>query len=220
MAERSADSANLIRVAIFAPSGAIRIGLQQMLGTDERIELVLVGSSLADLPKAVEDKADVVILTPGAARNFDLSKFPQPAQQLGVLLLAEEDIYEMTNLPVITGQPWGFLPADVDADVLTAAVRAIYEGLAVAPPAWLRKRLKLNGDTQARGFDTTEALTPRENEVLQQLATGLTNKQIAYALGISENTVKYHISSVYAKLGVMNRAEAVRVGVSQGWIVI
>jgi len=54
--------------------------------------------------------------------------------------------------------------------------------------------------------------------VLQQLALGLTNKQIALALGMSEHTAKYHISSIYSKLGVLNRAEAVREGVRRGWL--
>ena len=56
--------------------------------------------------------------------------------------------------------------------------------------------------------------------MLQLLAQGLANKQIALALGISEHTVKFHISSIYAKLGATNRAEAVRLGVLRGLIVL
>jgi len=66
----------------------------------------------------------------------------------------------------------------------------------------------------------TVALTPRETEVLQLLAQGLANKQIALALGISEHTIKFHVSSIYAKLGVGNRTEAVRVGARQGLILL
>jgi DNA-binding NarL/FixJ family response regulator len=65
-----------------------------------------------------------------------------------------------------------------------------------------------------------EALTEREAQVLQLLAQGLANKQIAAALGISEHTVKFHISAVYAKLGASSRTEAVRLGVRQGLIVL
>jgi len=55
---------------------------------------------------------------------------------------------------------------------------------------------------------------------LQLLARGLANKQIGVSLGISEHTVKFHVSSIYTKLGVTNRADAVRRGIQQGWILI
>lgn len=191
-----------------------------MLGADERLELVLAGASLAELSGRLDKEPDVLILTPGAIRSFDTKNNLLVASQSAVLLLAEDDLEELADLPVQSGRPWGFLPAGVDVETLIAAVHALAEGLAVAPPAWLAKRLKQNGGYPAKDDGTSEALTPRESEVLQQLANGLTNKQIAYALGISENTVKYHISSIYAKLGVMNRAEAVRAGMRQGWIAI
>ena len=65
-----------------------------------------------------------------------------------------------------------------------------------------------------------EPLTEREAEVLQLLAQGLTNKQIAFTLSISEHTVKFHVSGIYAKLGATNRTEAVRLGVRQGLIIL
>jgi DNA-binding NarL/FixJ family response regulator len=65
-----------------------------------------------------------------------------------------------------------------------------------------------------------EPLTARETEVLQLLAQGLANKQIAVALGISEHTVKFHISSIYGKLEVTNRTEAVRAGARRGLVLL
>jgi len=65
-----------------------------------------------------------------------------------------------------------------------------------------------------------EPLTEREAEVLQLLAQGLANKQIALTLSISEHTVKFHVSGIYAKLGATNRTEAVRLGVRQGLIIL
>ncbi len=62
------------------------------------------------------------------------------------------------------------------------------------------------------------SLTERENQVLQLRARGLPNTQIAARLGISEHTVKFHVSSIYAKLGAANRTEAVRSGVLRGLI--
>jgi DNA-binding NarL/FixJ family response regulator len=63
-------------------------------------------------------------------------------------------------------------------------------------------------------------LTERELEVLGLLARGLANKQIALELAISEHTVKFHVSSIYTKLNVTNRTEAVRAGLRGGWIAL
>ena len=63
-----------------------------------------------------------------------------------------------------------------------------------------------------------EDLTDRELQVLQRLAEGLANKQISVLLGISEHTVKFHVSSIFSKLGVANRTEAVRLGLQKGLV--
>jgi len=65
-----------------------------------------------------------------------------------------------------------------------------------------------------------EALTPREPEVLQVLAEGLSNRAIASRLNISEHTVKFHMSAIFAKLGAGNRTDAVRRGVRLGLIIL
>jgi DNA-binding NarL/FixJ family response regulator len=217
---RSFDPVKPIRVAVLTPSAALRGGLRQMLALDERLEVTLAGTSLIDLPGEDETPADILILTPGALRGADRHALPWPARQLPVLILVEDRRSELPDLPLEPGQPWGLLPLDAEAEALTAAVHALSEGLAVAPPDWLVSRRDRRADGTDEGGDLAEALTPRETEVLGQLALGLTNKQIALALRISEHTVKYHISSIYAKLGAMNRAEAVRVGVRRGWIEI
>ena len=70
------------------------------------------------------------------------------------------------------------------------------------------------------GEQLIDPLTDREIEVLQLLAQGMANKQIALQLGISEHTVKFHISGIYTKLGVSNRTAAVRMGVRRGLILL
>ncbi len=157
-----------------------------------------------------------------------------------VLLLGDNPgiVNELIDLPL---RAWGVLPADSTAEELIAAVHALYEGLIVAAPHLFKSGLKAAGlkfqihDSLAGSSDlrspnlqpailnlkpVTIPLTPRETEVLQLLAQGLANKQIALALGISEHTIKFHVSSIYAKLGVGNRTEAVRVGARQGLILL
>jgi DNA-binding NarL/FixJ family response regulator len=70
------------------------------------------------------------------------------------------------------------------------------------------------------GDVTVETLTRREREVLDWLAEGLTNRAIAARLGISDHTVKFHVASIYGKLGVSTRAEAIRRGLRRGLITI
>ena len=65
-----------------------------------------------------------------------------------------------------------------------------------------------------------QILTPREIEVLRMIAEGLGNKEIASRLRISDHTVKFHISSIFAKLGVSSRTEAVIVGIRQGLVMV
>ena len=68
--------------------------------------------------------------------------------------------------------------------------------------------------------DLVDPLTPREQEVLEQMAAGLSNRQIALALDISEHTVKFHVSAILGKLGVSSRAAAIRHGMRQGLVTL
>jgi DNA-binding NarL/FixJ family response regulator len=205
-----------IRVALVTPAGAIRAGLRAMLAVDERIEVIAEGAGL-DLIEDLPSGCDVLIITAGAARDLEQLSGVQP--EMGVLFLANDQDAPGPALADLGLHAWGVISLDADAEVLCAAVRAVYEGLLVGSPELLTSQFskaRPRFDSDAQG----EALTPREIEVLQQLALGLTNKQIALVLTISEHTVKYHISAIYAKLMVLNRAEAVRVGVRRGWIEI
>lgn len=75
-------------------------------------------------------------------------------------------------------------------------------------------------DRSDEAQDLTEPLTAREHEVLEQMAAGLSNRQIAQALGISEHTVKFHVSAILGKLGVSSRSAAIRHGMRQGLVTL
>jgi DNA-binding NarL/FixJ family response regulator len=137
-----------------------------------------------------------------------------------LLLLTDEPSGARTirRLPL---RSWGVLPLDASQDELTAALGALYNGLSVVPPDFLEEILESELEIEALPDMTlVEPLTQRESEVLQLVAHGLANKQIALELEISEHTVKYHISSIYGKLGVSNRIEAVKMGFQHGLIVL
>ena len=110
---------------------------------------------------------------------------------------------------------WGVVPPDAPPEELATAVAAAGQGLIVLPKTVTERLLH---EPAASAEELSETLTAREREVLDLLGHGLSNKLIGRELHISEHTVKFHISSLYAKLGVNNRAEAVSRGARYGLI--
>jgi DNA-binding NarL/FixJ family response regulator len=116
---------------------------------------------------------------------------------------------------------WGVLSLDASPEELSAAVRALGEGLWTGSPVLLGNLLERQPVAMFdEGDPIVDPLTRREREVLQLAAEGLANKQIALSLGISEHTVKFHLSSLYTKLGATSRTEAIRAGARRGWVVL
>lgn len=116
------------------------------------------------------------------------------------------------------------LPLDLTTDQLLAAIWATVAGLAVTFEPFSREEDEYSGwhATDERFVEETvaEHLTARETAVLRLMALGYGNKEIALRLNISEHTVKFHVSSVLAKLGAAGRTEAVTIGIMRGLIVI
>lgn len=112
------------------------------------------------------------------------------------------------------------LSVNATGDEIAAAIRAVAQGLWVGAPGILRGLLRAS--TRNREFldgaAPVEALTPRELEVLQWIAQGLANKQVALQLELSEHTVKFHLNALYAKMNVASRTEAIRRGIELGLI--
>jgi len=197
----------LIRAAILASALALRVGLREVFRGLEDVEIVADASALDELPEV-----DVLVLTsPDYLSDLDEDA---PA----VLLLTDDQsaAAQLTDLPV-----WGVLSLDASPEELSAAVRALGEGLWIGSPALLQDLLERQpAFALEEGEPIVDPLTAREREVLQLVAEGLANKQIALSLGISEHTVKFHLSSLYTKLGVTSRTEAIRAGARRGWVVL
>jgi DNA-binding NarL/FixJ family response regulator len=110
----------------------------------------------------------------------------------------------------------GYLLKGVPRSELFEAIRVVHGGGSLLQPVVASRLLNQLSGTETSG--PAEELTPRESEVLQLLAHGKTNKEIATELVISERTVKFHISSILAKLGATNRTEAVTTALQQGLV--
>jgi DNA-binding NarL/FixJ family response regulator len=199
-----------MRVSVVAAAMALRVGLREVLNGLPGVTVVAEAAHPEALPAC---EADVLVLA-GAVDLGGLEKTT-------ALLLLTDDPADAQGLFDLSLLAWGVLPLNASEDELSAALRSLGEGLWVGAPALLRNlfsRRPLQALDEA-GF-TGEALTGRETEVLQLTAQGLANKQIALALGISEHTVKFHLSSLYAKLGVASRTEAVHAGARRGLVVL
>jgi two-component system nitrate/nitrite response regulator NarL len=127
-----------------------------------------------------------------------------------VALIARDDVAG----PAIAAGVKGVLPRNTTGARLAAALAAVAAGLVVVDDS-LASAVRPRSDTNA-----TEALTPREQEVLSWMAEGLSNKLIADRLDISEHTAKFHVNAIFAKLGVTTRTEAVVQAVRRGLLLV
>ena len=117
-------------------------------------------------------------------------------------------------LPAVRAGAAGYLLKDVQPQDLVAAIRTVHEGNALLDPAVTARLLEQLADEPPA--QTAELLTPREREVLALVRQGLANKAIARELGVSEKTVKTHVSNILGKLGVADRTQAALYAVREG----
>lgn len=209
----------MIQVWVVASSAALRAGLRLMLQADERLEVNGEARFLSELEEAAP-LLDVLLLADEMPALAELRQTVDFTHEPPALLWMTDHLpanLELTRLP---WRAWGIISLDSTAEELTAAVLAVHEGLLVGAPSLLRQALSRPRLEEQAEKSLDDPLTARELEVLQALAQGLANKQIALALGISDHTVKFHVSAIYAKLGVTNRTEAVRAGIQRGLVIV
>ena len=187
----------------------VRQGLRTFLATQEDLAVVGEAATCSEAAeRAAELRPDVVLLDlvmPGgdgieAARAI---RAASPGSKVIVLTSYPDDA---TVLPALEAGAAGYLLKDVEPQELADGVRRVHRGESLLHPAVAPRVIR-----EAVGPGTasaSEALTPRELDVLRLLARGLPNKLIARELGIAERTVKTHVSSVLAKLGVTDRTQA------------
>lgn len=194
----------MIRVFIIAQSIVTQAGLTALLSPD----LEIAGSAIrpASISSAIAASDATVILIEQDA-IADISEVEIP-----ILLLLDDSsaIAEYLQLNVRS-----ILPSDVSREQLIEAIKTTSAGLTVLHPDLVDSLL-----VPTMRSSEPAPLTPREIEVLRMLAEGMGNKAIAQHLNLSEHTVKFHISSIFSKLDVSSRTEAVILGAKQGWILL
>ena len=207
----------MIRVSVRSASPFARAGLESALASDPRFEIVGERNTLFES----DDDPDVILLD---ASEADLprthSTLSGAVRSPRYVLLTDS----ITASAVARLFPIGVravLPRDSSAPEIAAAIEAVAQDLAAIAPDFLESLLP--GDSATRDDEIEELLEPlttREQEVLALLAEGAGNKEIAAKLSISENTAKFHVSSILGKLGATTRTEAVSHGYRLGLILI
>lgn len=203
---------DLARVFLVAPTPFARVGLRSILESAEVNADVLVVGEADSVVELVYPEADVVVVAGDDSLEVVTRAVAEEGTQ-AILLLSEDDRF-MPLLREVAPRGWGLISPDAPPEELSAAIVAVVQGLVVLPRTLTGRLLRGHEAVE----ELAEPLTTREREVLGLLGRGLSNKMIARELRISEHTVKFHVSSIYAKLGAASRTEAVGLGARLGLI--
>jgi DNA-binding NarL/FixJ family response regulator len=206
-----------IRVLLVDDHALVREGLRTFLELQDGIEVAgEAGDGEEAVAVALRTRPDVVLMDlvmprlDGVGAMRQLRELVPGARVIVLTSFTDDD----RLLPAIRAGAAGYLLKNVQPTELARAVRAAHAGEALLDPSVAARLVEeLAGSA---GDDAAEALTPREREVLELLARGLSNKRIALELGVAERTVKAHVGHVLAKLGVSDRTQAALYAVRMG----
>jgi len=207
-----------------------RMGMRQILEREPDFDIVAEAEDGRDaFNMAVEHTPDIVLLdlslpAPGGIETTQRIKREVPSAGIVALAVAED---EDQLFEAIKAGAAAFILKDINPEDLVTIIRRVRAGeylindKVFARPSVASRVLKEFRELAVYGQEAAPIfapLSPREVEILDNIAKGMTNKQVAYALTISEQTVKNHMSSILRKLSVNDRTQAVVYAMKQGWI--
>jgi two-component system nitrate/nitrite response regulator NarP len=196
------------RVVIADKNPIIRSGLIDIIGRDGRFEVVsAVAAGDAFIKASKESAADIGIIgwsLPDMTGGDVLAALKRAQSPIRIIVYTGEPACDVLGQTIKAGA-WGFISKSDEPEVLLETISSVSRGRLCFPYF----------DVAALGANPLEVLTVRERELLAALANGWSNLQIAARIGISRNTVKYHLKNLYDKLGVNNRAMAVALYMSR-----
>ena len=205
-----------IRILIVDDHGVVRQGLRMYLALDPELEVVGEAVNGAEaLRLAHEQKPDVVLMDllmpvmDGIAATAAIRRELPDVEVIALTSVLEDSaVYGAMRAGAI-----GYLLKDTEADELSRAIKAAAAGQVQLSPSVAARLLR-----EVPAPPLPEPLTERETEVLRELASGKSNKEIAAALVIAEKTVRTHVSNILAKLGVASRTQAALHAVRSGLV--
>lgn len=203
----------MIRILLVDDHPIVREGLAAVLEDEADFEIVgSVGAADEALAQVRALRPDVVLLDlelPGTGGLDALPRLVEASPKSRVIVFTAYDADERV-MAAIKGGARGYLLKGATAGEIAQAIRAVHAGGShLAPRVAAKVMARVAGPRSA-------SLTKREREVLRLIAEGLATKQIAPRLGISERTVKFHVTSLLNKLGAETRAQAVAIASQRG----
>jgi two-component system, NarL family, response regulator LiaR len=215
-----------IRIAIADDHAVVRQGLRTFLELQDEMEVVGEAADGEEAVALVERTAPDVVLLDLVMPRVDgieaIRRIRERCPETRILVLTSF-ADDHTVLPAVRAGAAGYLLKDVQPPELAAAIRSVHAGEALLAPSvatMLVEQLAAEdgGSGGAAAREEHGHLTPRELEVLAELARGRANKAIAFDLGVSERTVKTHVSNILGKLGLTDRTQAAVYAVEHGLV--
>jgi NarL family two-component system response regulator LiaR len=207
------------RVLIVDDHAVVREGLRAFLELQDDVEVI---GEAADGEEAIESahrlRPDVILMDlvmPGLDGIAAMRRLHELVPDTRVIVLTSF-LDEDRLLPAIQAGAAGYLLKNAEPAELARAIRAANAGEAIIDPTAAARLVRAISDGPTPSASSSERLTRREHEVLELIARGQSNKRIAFALGISEKTVKTHVGHLLAKLGVSDRTQAALLAVREG----
>jgi DNA-binding NarL/FixJ family response regulator len=203
----------MIRVVVADDHAVVRRGLTGLIESTDDLEVVGVardGSEAVDLVREHRPDVAVMDLQMPVLDGVEATRaIVGEATGTEVLVLTSFSDFARIDAAIEAGAV-GYLLKDAEPDVLLDGIRAVARGESPLDPRAARRLLSRRSTSAARESGTVDvaALSPREAEVLRLVVEGLLNKQIAQRLGITERTVKAHLTSAYQRIGVADRTQA------------
>ena len=216
------NGSGVVRVLVMAAASVRRAGLEAIVRESREFRLVGSAAGTSSLAaQAREFQPDVIVAD---LEQIDAS-FVTALSSLEHMLLPAIVLIDGPDVAWIVralrGGVKAIVPREASAGDILLAIKAAHGGLVTLAPDVVDELARyVHAEESESALVEHEALTPREIEVLRMLGSGLTNKEMARLLGISDHTVKFHISSILAKLGVSTRTEAVMQGIRRGFVVV
>jgi DNA-binding NarL/FixJ family response regulator len=190
------------RILVADKNPIVRVGLSEIVGRDGRFETIpAVSTGAAFIANSTQQSADIGVIgwsLPDMTGGDVLETLKRRQCPTRVIIYTGEPAADVLRQTIKAGA-WGFISKSDEPPVLLDTISSVARGRVCFP--------YVDMDTLSK--DPLEILTTRERELLSALANGWSNLQIASRIGISQNTVKYHLKNLYDKLGVNNRAMAV-----------